>query len=217
MFSQNVSATTITTPVMFEIYSNTTYITIYNQTAEFFNVSTEGHYLDININSTHLNLTTTTNKTITGISFLNDNLTFTVNGSGILTTSIRMNQSLKPYSVYIDGVYSTTMTSDSFGDLNFNYTIDENIHTLSIIQIDPPVAFLISIKNTTCNNISIYESIVIIIFSLALMIFGLLSIIYSFRSQNYTTIFIGVMTLIIGFTMLILGNYILLYIFNILC
>lgn len=218
LLSNTGSAATITTPVLFEIYTNTTYITIYNQTADSFTVSTAQHYLDIYLNGTHLIFTTTTNKTLTGISYSNGILNLTVNGTGTLTTTISTNTKLTPYNLYIDGVFSSTITTDINGNLQFNYNGDNTSHVVLITQslLTPQQQIQIS-KAVSCGGITSYESTVMGIFGLALMIFGFVFVLYSLKMQNYIAITSGILTVIIGFAMLLLGNYILNSIFGALC
>ncbi len=211
IFTSVVDAVTITDPVDFEIYADTTYITIYSQTASFFNVSTSGHYLDIYISGTHLNFTTTTNETLTGISYLNDVLMFTVNGSGVLTTTVRMNTPSSSYAFFINNVYSTIITTNSLGDISFNYSIDDEIYNLRIEKMS-----ISTQKTISCNSITDYKSIVIILFAVVLMIFGFGIVISSIKIQNMTMIMTGITTIIVGFALLLLGNYILSAISNVL-
>ncbi len=221
------SAVIITTPVLFEIYSGTTYITVFNQTADFFNVSTAGHYLEINVNGTRLNFTTTTNKTLTGVSSYNGTINFTANGSGILTTTILTNNSLTPYNLYTDGILSSTITTDIGGNLIFNFTGDGITHNIMILQGSSPTPPLPSIqisKTFTCGGITGYANIAIPLFGLALMILAFAFILLQIRSSiggethiSVITITSGILVSIVGFAMLILGNYILNSIFGALC
>lgn len=212
------NAVTITYPILFEIYPDTTYITIYNQSADFFNISSSNHYLDINLNNTHFNFTTLSNTSITNISINNSVSTMTLNGSGILTINISNNVPLSSFVIFLDGIPSDSFLTDSSGNLMFNFTGDGIQHILIITQISTIIQqTLQTTKTISCGFISNYESSAIIIFSISLMIFGFIFVLNSFKSQNYTLIVSGIMVVVIGFAILLLGNYLLSAIFTSLC
>ena len=218
LISPLASAVIITDPVLFEIYSGTIYITIHNQTATFFNVSTSEHWLDIDVNNTHFNFTTTSNMTITNITSSNGVFGLNINGTGILTIHITTNNPFTLYPSFIDNVLSGTILSDSQGTVAFNFTADGSAHNVLITT--PAIIIqntLLIQKNNTCGFISNYEVIIIVLFSIGLMILGLSTIMFTVKAGNYFAIISGITMTVFGFTLLILGNYILSIFFNILC
>lgn len=113
---------------LFEIYEDIVYITIKNSVADFFNVSTTGHYLDVNINGVHINFTTTANKTITGLTYSDDTISFTTTGAGSLTINSTMENPLTKYILSTSrGGYQVT-ESDESGNVIFTFESDSEYH-----------------------------------------------------------------------------------------
>ncbi len=96
--------------------------------------------LEINFNDTQARWNTTSNTTLSNITYVNDRLNFTGNAtSGILNISVKMLNNSMNYYLFIDGVKNTSVTSNSSGWVNFNYS-GWSQHDFSIrTDIDAPV------------------------------------------------------------------------------
>lgn len=126
-----MAAVTIDT-AYFEIYEGTTYIVINDQTADFFNVSTEDHYVDISLNGTNINFTTSTNKTLTGITYLDDILEFIATGAGTLTINATMSNALTRYGLFENGIQQDSDETDESGHADLEFTLGSGTYYFTI-------------------------------------------------------------------------------------
>ena len=164
----------ITDPIRFNLY-NGAYIIINPQEVDYMTsynaTDSPGSSLEIGINGTQIIFKAFINKTVSNISYLGDNMTWSDSGAlGQVNISAKMGEVTTNYTMNIDSIQSQDDISDTQGWTIFTYS-EENEHLYQIFKSGaifiPPTGnnkTIITFTDTTCLNMGAICNSEIVVF-----------------------------------------------------